>query len=78
MELIYWYACGAILVAGMAIVDLYHPVLSKRAMSLDTRILFYLTFFVIAVLTAPILIYPCVSKLKGVEFRDSIDKALFE
>lgn len=78
MELITWYICGAILVAVMAMVDLYHPVLSKREMRADTRVLFYMTFFIIALLTAPLLIYPCVSRLKGVEFRDSIDKALFE
>lgn len=78
MELIYWYAIGAFLVALMSIIDLYHPVLTKRKMGLDSRFLFYITFFLIAVLTAPVLIYPCLNKFKGLEFRDAIDKALFE
>ena len=78
MELIYWYAAGSILVALMSTVDLYHPVVAKREMGLDNRFLFYITFFLIAILAAPVLLYPCLSKLKGLEFRDAIDKALFE
>ena len=78
MELIYWYAMGATLVAVMSIVDLYHPVLTQRVMSIDTRIIFYVTFFILAILAAPLLIYPCLNKFKGVEFREAINKALFE
>lgn len=78
MELIYWYGIGALVVALMSIVDLYHPVLTKREMSSLTRVTFYITFYLIAVLAAPLLVYPCLNKLKGVEFRDAIDKALFE
>jgi len=78
MELIYWYVAGAMLVALMSIVDLYHPVLTQRVMPLDTRVIFYITFFLIAVLAAPLLIYPCLNKFKGIEFRDAINKALFE
>jgi len=78
MELIYWYIIGAVLVALMSIIDLYHPVLSKRDMPLDIRVIHYVTFFLLAVITAPLLVYPCISALKGLEFRDAIDKALFE
>lgn len=78
MELIYGYITGALLVALMSIVDLYHPVLKQREMPFDTRVIFYVTFFLIATLQAPRLIYPCISKLKGIEFRDAIEKALFD
>lgn len=78
MELIYWYGMLAIVVAAMSLVDLYHPVLTKRKMSKLTRVTFYVTFYLIALLAAPLLIYPCLSKFKGVEFRDAIDKALFD
>lgn len=74
------YLFIAAIIAVMSLVDLYHPVLqtqSKEDMSLDVRVLHYLVWFVIAFLTAPALIYPCISKLKGVEFRDSLKKALF-
>ena len=77
MELIYWYGFCCMVVAGMSLVDLYHPVLSKREMPWDTRLIFYVTFYIIALLAAPLLVYPCLAKLKGVEFRNAIEKALF-
>ena len=78
MELIfYWYAGVALLVAIMSSIDLYHPVISKRELSLDSKILHYITLFLISLLITPLLIYPCLSSIKGVEFRDSLDKSLF-
>lgn len=78
MELIItWYALGALLVSVMSLIDLYHPVVNMREMSMDIRVLHYITWFFIGMLVAPALIYPCVSSLKGIEFRDALDKALF-
>lgn len=77
MELIYWYAAIALLVACMASVDLVRPVLNARNIPLDTKVIFYIVNFILAFLVAPVIIYPCISKLKGIEFRDSLDKAMF-
>lgn len=77
MELIYWYAVGATLIAIMSLVDLYHPVMAKHEMSKDTRVLYYMVWFIISVLAAPALLYPCFNQLKGLEFRDALEGALF-
>jgi hypothetical protein len=78
MELIYWYALFACLVGIMSLIDLYHPVISKREMSLDTRVIYYVVWFIISSIIAPVLVYPCVRPIAGIEFRDALNKALFE
>ena len=79
MELILTgYAAMALLVACMATIDLTHPVLSKRVIPWDTKILFYVVNFILAFLVAPAIVYPCLSPLKGVDFRDALDKAMFD
>lgn len=77
MELMYWYTVLAALVALMSVIDLYHPVMQKHKMSLDIRILHYVVWYIISLVIAPLLIYPCFRSLAGVEFRDALDKALF-
>lgn len=77
MELILIYTALATLVSLMASVDLLRPVLAKREIPLDAKILHYTTFFIIGILVAPGLLYPCLVPLKGLEFRDALDKALF-
>ena len=77
MELIYWYAIGATLIAVMSLIDLYHPVMAKHEMPKDTRVLYYVAWFTIAVLVAPVLVYPCFNPIKGMEFRDALEGALF-
>ena len=80
MSYLSMYAFIATIIAVMSIVDLYHPVMqtqSKEEMSLEIRLLHYLVWFVIAFLTAPALLYPCINKLKGVEFRDGLKRSLF-
>ena len=77
MELILWYAVAATLIAIMSLVDLYHPVMTKHEMSLDTRVLYYAVWFIIALLVAPALLYPCFKAIKGLEFRNALEDALF-
>ena len=72
-----YFICAAI-VALMATVDLYRPVIQKYEMPWDIRALYYFVCITLGTLAAPLLIYPCVSKVKGIEFRDSFEKAVFE
>lgn len=78
MELIYWYVIGCVIIATMSVVDLYHPVMSKHEMPKDMRIIYYVVWFLIALLVAPVLAYPCFSSVKGIEFRNALEDGLFE
>ena len=78
MELIFLYALGAVVIAVMSLVDLFHPVLAKHEMSIDVRTLHYMVWFIIALIAAPVLLYPCFSSIKGMEFRDALEGALFK
>jgi hypothetical protein len=77
MGIIEVYAFLAVLVAVMATVDLYHPVISKFDIPKDIKFLYYFVCFTLAILVAPVLVYPCISKTKGVEFRDKFEEAVF-
>jgi hypothetical protein len=80
MELILIYSIFAVIVAFMACVDLYYPVLNKLdyANIPGTKNIYYATFFLVSLLVAPFLVYPCLSGMKGVEFRDALYKVLSE
>lgn len=78
MGMIEVYAFLAALIAVMATVDLYRPVIQKYEMPLDIRFLYYFVCLTLGFLAAPLLLYPCVSKIKGLEFRDNFEKAVFE
>ena len=79
MELILiWYVVGAFLVALAATVDLFHPVISaNKNLPVTERFIYYFVLFVLALLKAPLLIYPCVNKFRGLEFRDALSSSLF-
>ena len=78
MELIKVYSFLAILVAAMATIDLYRPVIQKFDMSLDLRSLYYLVCFILSILVAPVLVYPCISKIAGLEFRNAFEDTVFD
>ena len=79
MELIIlWYAGFALLVALACTVDLFHPVIKANTTLNGTeRFIYYFVLFVLALLKAPLLVYPCVNKFKGLEFRDALSSSLF-
>ena len=76
MGIIEGYALVAVLVAVMATVDLYHPVIKTFDMPTDIKLLYYFVCFILALLVAPVLIYPCLSKTKGMEFRHKFGDAI--
>ena len=79
MELIIGYAIFAVVIAIMASVDLFHPVLKEcDEISRDVKVIYYVTLFALGLLCAPFLVRSCLSPVTGEIFRkallDSITK----
>lgn len=76
MGVIELYAGLCFAIALMASVDLFHPIIKEYEMSTDIRVLHYFISFVISLLVAPILLYPCISSSAGIEFRAAYESAV--
>jgi hypothetical protein len=73
------YALVTIIVAIMATVDLFRPVFSKHTdMPKDLQVIYYITSFLIAMLFAPLMVYPCVSTEANFKFREAFEEAVFD
>ena len=68
---------GIFLVIGLcATIDILHPIIKKQE-ELEGRILYYLVFFCIASLIAPMLLTIILNAERGEQFRGYLEQAIF-
>lgn len=81
MSLFEWYCLFALTTAVVAIYELLHPVIKQRALDVgkvNDKVVLYITFFAIALLTAPALVVSCLMPSAGEKFRSVLYRELFK
>lgn len=81
MSLLITYIIFALTTAVTSVLELLHPVISRREADTNKRIprklILYSTFFVFGVVLAPIIFFSCVVPSMSARFRSSLYDGLF-
>lgn len=81
MEFFYIYCLFAVTTSLTSLYELVYPVVHKRRKD-DTKLenvfLYYITFFFLNTLAAPLVFLSCVIPEWGIRFRETLETALFE
>lgn len=77
MMALFLYGIFCLTTAIMATVYLLTPVLNSREEPIEHPFLIYLVFFVISIITAPILFYSTISPSASEVFKEYLAKGLF-
>lgn len=75
------YLLFALTTAIVAVYELLHPVVVRRIKDSDKVNdipIIYVTFFVLALLTAPVILISCLMPSAGEKFREVLYRELFE
>lgn len=72
------YGIFALTTAIMATVYLLTPIIRARTAPVENKFLIYFVFFIMAIITAPIVFYSTISLNAGEVFKEHLAKGLFE
>lgn len=81
MSIFSGYVLFALTTAIVAIYELLHPVVVRRInnnKTVNDKIIIYITFFILAMLTAPVILISCLMPSAGEKFREVLYRELFE
>lgn len=81
MTIFQWYCLFALTTAVVAVYELLYPVIRKR-ISVEGKVndvfITYVTFFLLALLTAPAMLVSCLMPSAGEKFREVLYRELFK
>ena len=81
MNLVLLYCLFTLATAICAVYELLHPVLQRRIhekLEVSNKYLTYLVFFIVTIITAPLIFFSCIIPSMGDTFREYLYIGLFE
>lgn len=75
MEVMFWYSLFALATSFTCLYELVKPVINQldsKNVIVEYKYISYITFFLLSVLLAPLVIFPCIVPSAGNRFREAL------